>query len=87
MFGGVNVWRIAKVKEIGEIKFGELIDFIHRDAIYMLNFGWLKFGEPRTARQIHQTFPLPNIPAIQYIFANQMLEPILPHDPIVLVFA
>ena len=30
MFGGVSVWRIAKVKEIGEIKFGELIDFIHR---------------------------------------------------------
>ena len=58
MFGGVNVWRIAKAKEIGEIKFGELIDFIHRDAIYKLNFGWLKFGEPRTARQIRQTFPL-----------------------------
>ena len=63
MFGGVNVWRIAEAKEIGEIKFGELIDFIHRDAIYMLNFGWLKFGEPRTARQ---TFPPPNIPAIRY---------------------
>ena len=58
MFGGVNVWRIAKAKEIGEIKFGELIDFIHKDAIFMLNFGWLKFGEPWTARQIRQTFPL-----------------------------
>ena len=58
MFGGVNVWRIVEAKEIGEIKFGELIDFIHRDAIYMLNFGWLKFGEPWTARQIRQTFPL-----------------------------
>ena len=46
MFGGVNVWRIAKVKDIGKIKFGELIDFIHKDAIYMLNFGWLKFGKP-----------------------------------------
>ena len=67
MFGGVKVWRIAEAKEIGEIKFGELIDFIHRDAIYMLNFGWLKFGEPRTARQIRQTFPPPNIPAIRYI--------------------
>ena len=61
MFGGVNVWRIAEVKEIGEIKFGQLIDFIHKDAIYMLNFGWLKFGQPRTTRQIRQirqTFPL-----------------------------
>ena len=62
MFGGVNVWRIAEVKEIDKIKFGELIDFIHKDAIYMLNFGWLKFGEPRTTRQIRQTFPPPNIP-------------------------
>ena len=69
MFGRVNVWRIAEAKEIGEIKFGELIDFIHRDAIYMLNFGWLKFGEPRTARQIRQTFPPPNIPAIRYLLA------------------
>ena len=66
MFGGVNVWRIAEAKEIGKIKFGELIDFIHRDAIYMLNFGWLKFGEPRTACQ---TFPPPNIPAIRYLLA------------------
>ena len=66
MFGGANVRQIAKVKEIGEIKFGELIDFIHKDAISMLNFGWLKFAEPRTTRKIRQTFPLPNIPAIQY---------------------
>ena len=58
MFGGVNVWWIAEVKEIGEIKFGKLIDFIHKDAIYMVNFGWLKFGEPRTTRQICQTFLL-----------------------------
>ena len=52
MFGGVNVWRIAKLKDIGKIKFGELIDFSHKDAVYKLNFGWLKFGEPRTTRQI-----------------------------------
>ena len=63
MFGGVNVWRIAEAKEIGEIKFS--IDFIHRDAIYMLNIGWLKFGEPRTARQIRQTFLL---------YGNQMVQ-------------
>ena len=72
MFGGVNVRRIAEAKEIGKIKFGELIDFIHRDAIYMLNFGWLKFGELWTARQIRQTFPLPNIPAIRYLFSHDM---------------
>ena len=40
MFGGVNVWGVAKLKEIGRIKFGELIDFIHKDAIYKLNFGF-----------------------------------------------
>ena len=62
MFGRVNVWRIAELKEIGG-----LIDFIHKDAIYMLNFGWLKFGEPRITRQIRQTFPQPNISAIRYI--------------------
>ena len=66
MFGMVNVWRITKLKEIGKIKFGELIDFIHKDAVYKLNFSWLKFGEPRMTRQIHETFPPPNIPAIQY---------------------
>ena len=56
MFGGVNVWQIAELKEIGKIKFGELIDFSHEDTIYKLNFGWLKFGKSRTTRQIHQTF-------------------------------
>ena len=66
MFGGVNVWRIAEFNEIGEIKVGELIDFSHRDVIYKLKFGWLKFGESRTTRQFHQTFPPPNIPAIRY---------------------
>ena len=47
----VNVWRITELKEIGEIKFGKFIDFIRKDAIYKLNFGWLKFGEPRMTRQ------------------------------------
>ena len=65
MFGGVNVWQIAELKEIGKIKFGELIDFSHEDAICKLNFGWLKFGKSWTTRQIRQTFQLPNIPAIQ----------------------
>ena len=39
MFGGVNVWRIAELKVIGEIKFGEWIDFGHKDTIYLLKFG------------------------------------------------
>ena len=30
MFGGVNVWRITELKVIGEIKFGEWIDFGHK---------------------------------------------------------
>ena len=62
MFGGINVWRIVELKVIGAIKFGEWIDFGHKDNIYQLKFGWLKFGESRTTRQIRQTFPLPNIP-------------------------
>jgi len=48
-------------------KFGEWIDFDHEDIIYKIKFGWLKFGEPRTICQIRQTFPPPNIPALQYI--------------------
>ena len=71
MFGGVNVWQIVELKVIGEIKFGrikfgEWIDFGHKDTIYQLKFGRLKFGESRTTRQICQTFPPPNIPAIRY---------------------
>ena len=39
MFGTVNVWQITELKEIGKIKFGELIDFIHKDAVYKPNAG------------------------------------------------
>ena len=67
MFGRVNVWQIAKLKVIGEIQFGEWIDFGHKDTIYQLKFGWLKFGESGMTHQICQTFLLPNIPAIRYI--------------------
>ena len=66
MLGRVDVWRIAELKVIGEIKFGKWIDFGHKDAIYTLKFGWLKFGESWTTRQTFprcQTFLLPNIPA------------------------
>ena len=41
---------------------GKWIDFSHKDTIYKLKFGWLKFGEAQTIRQ---TFSLPNIPAIR----------------------
>ena len=41
MFGGVNVWRIAELKVIGEIKFGEWIDFVHKDTIYQPLHGTL----------------------------------------------
>ena len=40
------------------------IDVSHKDTIYKLKFGWLKFSEAWRIRQIQQTFPLPNIPAI-----------------------
>ena len=64
MFGGVNVWQITELKVIGEIKFGEWIDFGHKDIIYQLKFGWLKFGESQTTCQLshRQTFPLNNKP-------------------------
>ena len=50
-------------KVIGEIKFGEWIDFGHKDTIYQLKFGWLKFGESRRLAKFaklsrRQTFPL-----------------------------
>ena len=35
MFGGVNVWQIAELKVIGEIKFGEWIHFGHKDTMHL----------------------------------------------------
>ena len=70
MFSGVNVWQIAESKIIGEIKFGEWIEFGHKNTIYTLKFD---FGKPSMTRQICQTFPLPNISAIQYIL-NYLLN-------------
>ena len=64
MFGGVNNCRIGQIKSIWQKKFGKLIGFSHKDTIYKQKFGWLKFGETRATRQIRQTFPPPNIPAI-----------------------
>ena len=64
MFGHVNGWQITELNIFGEIKFGKWIDFGLKDTIYKLS--WLKFGKSQTTRQIRQTFPLPNIPAIWY---------------------
>ena len=62
MLGKVNAWRITKLKvHIWQKMFNIRIDFSHKDTIYKLKFGWLKFSE---AWRIRQTFPLPNIPAI-----------------------
>ena len=69
MFGRVNVWGIAELI-VDQIKFGEWINFGHKDTIYKLKF---EVGEAWT---IHQTFPLPNIPAIRYcISSNKSLSP------------
>ena len=57
----------VELKVISKIKFGEWIDLGHKDTIYQLKFGWLKFDESQTTCQIRQTFPPPNIPAIRYI--------------------
>ena len=59
MFGEVNVWRIAKSKDIGEIKFGELIDFSHKDAIYKL---WLV----KVWRTTDDSPNSPNFPAAKH---------------------
>ena len=71
MFGRVNVWQIAELIVIGKIMFSEWIDFGHKDAIYKLRFGWLKFGKSLVTNQFCQTFPLPNISAIQYIIQRK----------------
>ena len=58
MFGGVNVWRIAGLKVIGEIKFGEWIDFGHKDTIYQLKFESLANHGRLAKLSRRQTFPL-----------------------------
>ena len=64
-----NVWQgyclaNSQIQSSWQKRFGKWIDFDH--IIYKLKFGWLKFGEAQTIHQIHQTFLLPNIPAIRY---------------------
>ena len=66
MFGGVYVWRINKIKVFGKKKFGEWINFGHKDTIYKLIFGWLKFGEVRQFKLFHhQAFFLYSIYIMQ----------------------
>ena len=60
MFGGFNVWQITELKLIGEIKFGEWIDFGHK--VLLPAKIWL--SESRMTRQIRLTFPPPNIPIL-----------------------
>ena len=52
MFGGVNVRQIAELKIVGK-----WIDFDHKNTIYKLKFGWLKFGKAWTVRHIFPNFP------------------------------
>ena len=79
MFGRVNFWRIAELKLIGEIMFSKWIDFGHKDTIYKLKFGWLKFGESWVTPQFCQTFLLPNIPAIWYIVQRKQNDRVFNH--------
>ena len=60
IFGGVNAWRIAKLKVIGR-----WTDFGHKDIISQLKFGWLKFGESWES--------LPNIPAVRYLMHTTLI--------------
>ena len=60
MFGGVNVWRITELKVIGEIKFGEWIDFGHQ--VLLLAKIWLV----KVWRIMDNSPNLPNFPAAKH---------------------
>ena len=60
MFGGINVWQIAELKVIGEMKFGEWIDFGHKDTIYKLKM-LVKVG-----RTTDDSPNLPNFPTAKH---------------------
>ena len=63
MFGEVNVWRIAELKVIGKIKFGEWIDFGHKvlltAKIWLVKVWQITHDSPNS--------PNLNIPAIRYV--------------------
>ena len=45
IFGTINVWRIAKLKVAGKKKFGEWMDFVHKDTNHKLKLGWFKLAD------------------------------------------
>ena len=42
VFGGINVWRVAKLKVVGKLKSGKWIDFVHKDTNYKLKFEFVE---------------------------------------------
>ena len=60
IFGGVNVWRIAELKVIGKIKFGEWIDFGHK--VLLPAKIWLV----KVWRITHNSPNSPNFPAAKH---------------------
>ena len=60
MFGEVNVWRIAELKVIGEIKFGEWIDFGHKVPLPA------KIWLVKVWRITHDSPNSPNFPAAKH---------------------
>ena len=82
MFGRVNVRQTTKLKVAGKKTFGEWINFGQKETDDELKFGWSKFGEPQTIRQIcrklsHcQTFPLYGVSYIAYYMCCTLYIPI-----------
>ena len=64
LFGRIKIWRTAELKVVSKKKFGEWIDFSQLEAI---KFGWFEFDESRT---ICQTFLLPKVSTIQYMYMH-----------------
>ena len=54
LLGRINVWRIAKLKVVGEKMVGKWIDIDHKNTNHTPKFDLLKFGKPHTICQIRQ---------------------------------
>ena len=65
MFGGFNVWRIAELKIIGEIKFGEWIDFGHKvllpAKIWLVKVWQITHNSPNFPAAKHSRYTVFNI--------------------------